>query len=281
MHQLAGSGQQPLQNHFNRRAWLWCGAAYDQRMFLKLKSHSLAIFLISISLVGCVSFKPDTALPVTVVASPNQDVRRPTMVVIHYTSNDDVEHSLDTLTSAVRKVSAHYLIDRQGRLYQLVPEERRAWHAGQSYWAGESDINSRSIGIELDNNASEPFDERQISTLLNLLQDIQTRHRIKPANIVGHSDVAPGRKVDPGVYFPWRRLAASGFGLWCESPEAVTESSETIEMLLTALGYDPRIPEASRLAFKSHYLNNGDGVIADDRSLEIKIAQCLYEQKAR
>lgn len=250
-------------------------------MFCKRKSLGLAIVLIAISLVGCASFKPDTALPVTVVASPNQDLRRPTMVVIHYTSNDDIKHSIDTLTSAARKVSAHYLIDRQGRLYQLVPEDRRAWHAGQSYWAGESDVNSRSIGIELDNNGSEPYDEPQISTLLNLLQDIQTRHRIKPASVVGHSDVAPGRKVDPGVYFPWRRLAASGFGLWCETPETATGASVSMATLLTALGYDPRIPEASLHAFRSHYLSHGDAGVADDASQEIKIAQCLYEQKLK
>lgn len=233
------------------------------------------------ALAGCASFQPDTSLPVAVVASPNHDARHPTMVVIHYTSNDDIDHSLDTLTSAHRKVSAHYLIDRQGKLYQLVPEDRRAWHAGKSYWAGITDINSTSIGVELDNNGSEPYATEQIDTLLNLLGDIKIRHRIRARNIVGHSDVAPGRKIDPGVYFPWRRLAASGFGLWCDNPEEIMDASTDMLTILTLIGYDPSNPVAARQAFKTHYLTNEDGAILEDESRERKVAQCLQQQIGR
>lgn len=239
------------------------------------------IGLMAVLLVGCASFQPDTTLPVRVVASPNHDVRQATMVVIHYTTNDDADQSLDTLTSPTRKVSAHYLIDAQGTLYQLVPENRRAWHAGQAYWAGVTDINSTSIGIEIDNTGDEPFEEAQIVTLLNLLTDLQTRHKIRAADIVGHADVAPGRKVDPGPYFPWRRLAQAGFGLWCDNPVANADASINVDALLTALGYDPRLPESARQAFREHYLAKDDGTTVADEALERGMAQCLLEQRQR
>lgn len=228
---------------------------------------------------GCASFQPDTTLPTTVVASPNHDARQATMVVIHYTTNDDAADSLQTLTSPVRKVSAHYLIDRQGGLYQLVPENRRAWHAGQAYWAGVTDINSVSLGIEIDNAGNAPFDEAQIATLLNLLSDIQTRHKIRAANVVGHADVSPGRKVDPGPYFPWRRLAQAGFGLWCDQPIPDPDVTGDVSALLVQLGYDPRLPDSSRAAFREHYLAKGDGTTVQDEALERAMARCLLEQR--
>lgn len=235
--------------------------------------------LVPLLTLGCTSFKPDTSLPATVIASPNYDLRRPTMIVIHYTSNNEPERSIETLTSPVRKVSAHYLVDGQGRLYQLVPESQRAWHAGQSYWAGTTDINSTSIGIELDNNGSEPYKDTQINTLIALVRDMQERHRIKPMNVVGHSDVAPGRKVDPGPYFPWAKLAESGIGLWCTNP-SVTKIREGVLLndLLIGLGYDPKIPEQSRQAFRSHYLSDGNGAVSGDDAKALLVAQCLLDQ---
>ena len=246
------------------------------------KSSLTGLFgLLVVFLAGCASFQPDTSLPARVVASPNHDARQATMVVIHYTTNEDVDHSLNTLTSSLRKVSAHYLIDAQGNLVQLVPENRRAWHAGQAYWAGVTDINSASIGIEIDNTGSGPFEEAQITTLLNLLTDLQTRHKIRAANVVGHADVAPGRKVDPGPYFPWRRLAQAGFGLWCDKPVENPDAAVDVNALLVALGYDPRLPESSRQAFREHYLANGDGSAVQDEALERGMAQCLLEQRQR
>lgn len=240
---------------------------------------SVPVASMAVIMSGCASFQPDTRLPTTVVVSPNHDSRQATMVVIHYTTNDDAADSLQTLTSPVRKVSAHYLIDRQGGLYQLVPENRRAWHAGQAYWAGVTDVNSASIGIEIDNTGSEPFDDAQIVTLLSLLSDIQTRHKIRAANIVGHADVAPGRKVDPGPYFPWRRLAQAGFGLWCDQPVPDPDATVDVSALLVQLGYDPRLPDSSRAAFREHYLAKGDGTTIQDEALERAMARCLIEQR--
>ena len=171
-------------------------------------------------LSGCAPLPLYTALPVEVRPSPNFGERRPNYVIIHHTTNNTVEQALVTLTSRMREVSAHYLIGRDGRIIYLVDEQKRAWHAGDSYWGGNRDLNSSSIGIELDNNGNEPFAEAQISVLIDLLRDLTGRWSIPPANVLGHGDIAPGRKVDPSALFPWRRLAEAGFGLWCEPPYA-------------------------------------------------------------
>ena len=144
--------------------------------------------------------------------SPNWDERAlpVTMVVLHYTEMER-EAALARLTDPEAKVSAHYFISEDGEVVRLVDEDKRAWHAGASYWRGHRDVNSASIGIELDNpghaNGYRPFPEAQIDALLPLLADIVRRHDIPRANVVGHSDVAPARKIDPGELFPWARLA--------------------------------------------------------------------------
>jgi N-acetylmuramoyl-L-alanine amidase len=154
--------------------------------------------------------------------SPNFDSRAghtaPDMVVVHYTGMETAEAALDRLVDPEAKVSAHYLIDEAGKCFALVPEFQRAWHAGVSSWQGETDINSLSIGIELANKGHEfgypDFPEAQIVTLLELLGDIRQRWPIDPRRVVGHSDVAPGRKADPGEKFPWKRLADNGYAVW-------------------------------------------------------------------
>ena len=179
----------------------------------------IATLLLSLALSACAPLTPRGGSSAAEWApSPNFGVRRANYVILHHTSNDTLAQAQRTLSDPERSVSAHYLVGRDGRLLQLVDEHQRAWHAGASWWGGHTDINSASIGIELDNNGSEPFADAQIDTLLRLLADIQARHRIPRANFIGHADVAPGRKTDPSALFPWRRLAAAGFGLWCESP---------------------------------------------------------------
>lgn len=156
--------------------------------------------------------------------SPNHEPRQGPvdMLVFHYTGMDTAEGARRWLCSTESKVSAHYLVDEAGAVTQMVGEDRRAWHAGVSCWAGQTDINSCSIGIEVHNMG--PFSERpefpdaQIAALVGLAGDILARHRIAPRRVLAHSDVAPGRKVDPGPYFPWQALAAEGIGLWREPP---------------------------------------------------------------
>ena len=154
--------------------------------------------------------------------SPNFDERQlpVSMIVLHYTGMPDAEGALDRLTSPEAKVSCHYLIDEDGTAYRLVDERMRAWHAGKSRWRGISDINSASVGIEIVNPGHEfgyrDFPDAQIGAVVTLLGEIRARWTIPDARILGHSDVAPDRKQDPGERFPWRRLALAGHGLWAD-----------------------------------------------------------------
>jgi N-acetylmuramoyl-L-alanine amidase len=185
--------------------------------------------------------------------SPNFDARTapPDMIVLHYTGMRTGEAALERLRDAGAKVSAHYLIEEDGRVFAMVAEERRAWHAGVSFWKGERDINAVSIGIELVNPGHEfgyrAFPAPQIATLIGLLDEIRGRWSVPDARIIGHSDVAPQRKQDPGEMFPWARLAQAGHGLWIEPPAApgapLGEGDEgtgvfALQAGLTRLGYD-------------------------------------------
>ncbi len=162
-------------------------------------------------------------------SSPNHDERTLpiTLLVLHYTGMESGEAALARLTDAEAKVSAHYMIEEDGRVFQLVREDRRAWHAGVAEWAGITNVNSASIGIELVNgghNVPNPdgslpeFPDAQINALIPLCKDIMARHTIPAKGVVGHSDIAPERKDDPGEAFPWSGLAAAGIGLWPGEP---------------------------------------------------------------
>ncbi|MEP4197607.1 MAG: N-acetylmuramoyl-L-alanine amidase [Aliishimia sp.] len=141
---------------------------------------------------------------------PRRDGLRPSLIVLHYTAMASAQAAQDRLCDPKAEVSAHYLIARSGEILSLVPEELRAWHAGAGEWNGQTDINSRSIGIELDNNGRAPFSAVLMDTLMGLLPKIMSRHGIGPEGVIGHSDMAPGRKVDPGARFDWARLERSG-----------------------------------------------------------------------
>lgn len=166
------------------------------------------------------------------------------MLILHYTGMASAAAALDRLTSPEARVSAHYLIDEDGTTWRLVPEARRAWHAGISCWGGRHDINDRSIGIELVNPGHEfgyrDFAEAQMAALEALCRAILARHRVPPRHVLGHSDVAPQRKADPGERFPWRRLAQAGIGFWPEAaPGAATPRDIAgVQRLLAAIGYE-------------------------------------------
>lgn len=150
--------------------------------------------------------------------SPNYNARKngakPSLIILHYTGMPSAQGALDRMCDPAAEVSAHYMIDKDGTLYQLVAEDKRAWHAGVSFWKGEADINSHSIGIELVNGGHEigyePFPAAQIDALMRLLPQIMQRHGIKPEGVIGHSDIAPERKLDPGPTFPWDKLKHAG-----------------------------------------------------------------------
>jgi N-acetylmuramoyl-L-alanine amidase len=230
------------------------------------------------TLGACTQITPRANVSYEERPSPNFNERRPNFVIIHYTTHDNAERSLSTLTDPLREVSAHYLVARDGTIYYLVDELARAWHAGDSYWGGTRDLNSASIGIELDNNGEEPFTEAQIESLLKLLADIKARYKIPAANFLGHGDVAPVRRSDPGRRFPWRRLAEHGFGLWCEPPYPKAPDAADTALLLAALGYDTRDLDAAVAAFKVHFVPDdpSEEMTAEDQAL----LYCLVAKKA-
>ena len=243
----------------------------------RIPSLPLVVCVLGTLLAACAPLPPQPTMAIRQVPSPNFDDRRPNLVVLHHTTDDTLDEALATLTSPERKVSAHYLVGRDGEIVQLVDEKHRAWHAGKSWWGGNTDINSTSIGIELDNNGYEPFADAQIDALLSLLADIQQRHNIPAANFVGHADVAPARKVDPSELFPWKKLAEHGFGLWCDAPLPPAPPSFELMLTLAALGYDPATPDASQRAFRLHFLRSDETPSGEQ---ENALAFCLLNKKS-
>lgn len=152
----------------------------------------------------------------------------PDILLMHYTGVPTPEFAIDILTSGEREVSCHYLVRQDGSIVHMVDEDKRAWHAGKSWWEGAGDVNSRSVGIEICNPGHgenyHDFPDRQIETVVALSKDIIERHAIKPCRVLAHSDVAPGRKIDPGEKFPWARLADEGVGVWA-APAAIAGGS--------------------------------------------------------
>ena len=196
--------------------------------------------------------------------SPNHDARPEgaaiDILVLHYTGMKTADEALARLTDPASKVSAHYTIGRDGRVFAHVPEERRAWHAGISYWAGERNVNARSIGIELVNPGHEfgyiPFTDEQMASLIDLAGGILARHPIPAHRVLGHSDVAPARKTDPGELFPWARLAEFGIGVWPK--RAISGPPVPCEDGLKRFGYglppDADVPLADVVtAFQRHF----------------------------
>jgi N-acetylmuramoyl-L-alanine amidase len=243
----------------------------------------LALAIGAAAVAACAPLQPQGPnLPVVWQPSPNFDERRPNFVILHQTTNDAAERALRTLSDPLKKVSAHYLVERDGTIHQLVDERARAWHAGASYWGGQTDLNSASIGIELDNNGEEPFAKAQIAALLPLLADLKARYNVPSANFLGHGDVAPGRKVDPSRHFPWKRLAGQGFGLWCDDPPPAPPSFDVV-LGLRALGYkvgDGDTASDATRAFRRHW-GSGDEAADTLDDIDKAMLHCLVGLRER
>jgi N-acetylmuramoyl-L-alanine amidase len=238
------------------------------------RSGYLAIFICYLPSMAL--FTADSFIVADVVPSPNFDARKhglpPDMVLLHYTGMQSGDAALNRLTSGDSKVSAHYVVFEDGRIVQCVPEHLRAWHAGVSCWAGERDINARSIGIELVNPGHEfgyvPFPEEQMAALIDLAGDILKRHPIPPHRVLGHSDVAPARKTDPGEFFSWAQLADFGIGLWPQDGGAAL--AQPVESALAGFGYGVEgVPlDVVVAAFQRHFRPARVDGIADRSTIE-------------
>lgn len=236
---------------------------------MQSKPWRTAVICVAMLLAACTHAPPRNPMA-DWVSSPNHSARKPMLIVLHYTEQESVAKSLHTLRTrnSGGPVSAHYLIGERGDLYQLVADERRAWHAGGGNWGTISDVNSASIGIEIDNDGREPFTEAQIATLLRLLDDLCTRHGIPRTHVIAHADMAPTRKIDPGRLFPWQRLAEAGFGRWPAADRGPAPSGFDPVLALRLLGYPLDDPAATIRAFHLHY-RGIDTTTLDDEDASI------------
>jgi len=212
---------------------------------------------------------PADSLPATPywVGTVNFNLRKPNYVIIHHTAQKSTQQTLKTFTLTKTQVSAHYVIGRDGQVYHMLNDYLRAWHGGVARWGSITDINSVSIGIELDNDGTEPFQEAQLASLLKVLGRLKRTYNIPAANFIGHGDIAPVRKSDPSALFPWPMLAARGFGLWYDAavltdttaaPFAADSLGRPLPGLtpreaLRIIGYDTQDLPAAITAFKRHF----------------------------
>ncbi|WP_299390558.1 N-acetylmuramoyl-L-alanine amidase [uncultured Gelidibacter sp.] len=250
----------------------------------------------------------------TWVGTTNFSLRRPNLVIIHHTAQDSVEHTLKTFTLPRTQVSSHYVIGANGEIYHMLNDLYRAWHGGSGKWGSNTDINSSSIGIELDNNGFTEFSPLQIESLLELLKDLKEKYKIPTANFIGHADIAPTRKSDPNKTFPWKKLAEEGFGLWyddiLEEPLQPIEDSAVVssnipqdvidigneavditpaptaikaplldvapEVALKIIGYDVSNLPAAIKAFKLHFIQTEVNDTLTD--YDLKVLNNLYKK---
>ena len=210
------------------------------------------------------------------VGTTNFNLRKPNYVVIHHTAQSSCNQTLQTFTLPRTQVSAHYVICRDGTVHHMLNDYLRAWHGGIAKWGNNTDINSSSIGIEIDNNGFEPFTEPEIVSLLNILSGLKKAYNIPAANFIGHADIAPTRKNDPNVNFPWKRLADSGYGVWWKDTTGISvpENFNHIQAL-RLIGYDTRDSLAVFQNFKRKYeqIDSSKVFLPEDR----KVLYSLYK----
>ncbi|WP_236032560.1 N-acetylmuramoyl-L-alanine amidase [Algoriphagus pacificus] len=230
------------------------------------------------------------------VGTTNFSIRRPNFVIIHHTAQDSLGQTISTFTKTSTQVSSHYVIGRDGTIVQMLNDYLRSWHAGRGKWGNVTDLNSVSIGIELDNNGFEPFSEEQIASLLILCKRLKWKYGIPTANFIGHSDIAPSRKVDPNKYFPWKKLAEEGYGFWYDeevvypqinpldtNTSIPLQSSDSLPLdafdpviALRIIGYDVSNPALAIQSFKLHFVQQE--VSSELTDLDIRILKNLYKK---
>ena len=210
------------------------------------------------------------------VGTTNFGLRKPNFVIIHHTAQSSCDQTLRTFTLSATQVSAHYVICKDGIVHHMLNDFYRAWHAGTSLWGNTTDLNSASIGIELDNNGYELFPEPQLNSLLRVLDSLKTKYQIPTENFLGHADIAPTRKSDPNVLFPWKLLADKGFGVWYDDTTGVTVPKNfDVEISLRTIGYSIRDTTAAIGSFKRHFMQDTVPVL---NKQDIKVLYKLVEK---
>lgn len=191
------------------------------------------------------------------VGTTNFNLRKPNFVIIHHTAQNSCDETLKTFTLSRTQVSAHYVICKDGTIHHMLNDYMRAWHAGIGKWGNDVDINSSSIGIELDNNGFETFSDAQLQSLLVLLESLKKKYNIPTANFIGHADIAPARKNDPNIFFPWKELADKGFGYWYnDTTNVIIPQPFNHLQALRIIGYDIKDTSAAIVAFKRHWIQD-------------------------
>lgn len=217
-------------------------------------------------------------LPKWFVGTTNFNMRKPNFVIIHHTAQNSCDQTLQTFTLPRTQVSAHYVICKDGTIRHMLNDYLRAWHGGIAKWGNLTDVNSASIGIELDNNGLEPFADNQIRSLIKLLDTLKRRYVIPASNFIGHADIAPTRKNDPNIYFPWKMLADSGFGAWyADTTFTVVPETFNNVQALRIIGYDVKDSLAAILAFKRHFIQDTVAILNEgDRKILFNVSRQFY-----
>ncbi|SEA95196.1 N-acetylmuramoyl-L-alanine amidase [Pedobacter hartonius] len=187
------------------------------------------------------------------IGSVNFGIRKPNFVIIHHTAQTSTDQTIKTFTLKSTQTSAHYVVGRDGKVVHMVNDYLRANHAGVAKWGNETDLNSCSLGIELDNNGDEPYSDAQINSLISLLTTLKKKYNIPVQGFIGHSDIAPKRKIDPNK-FPWKKLAEQGFGLWYDDILQIPPPEFDATVALRIIGYDISNMPAAIIAFKRHFV---------------------------
>ncbi|RYU89558.1 N-acetylmuramoyl-L-alanine amidase [Mucilaginibacter terrigena] len=209
------------------------------------------------------------SVPSEFIGTVNFNLRKPNYVIIHYTAQDSLGQTIKTFTLVKPQVSAHYVISKDGKVVHMLNDYLRAWHAGVSKWGSISDMNSCSIGIELDNKGNEPFSGAQMSSLITLLAKLKKDYNIPTANFIGHGDIAPGRKPDPGILFPWELLAQKGFGYYSDMLIVPAPANFDSATALRLIGYDTRNLPAAIGAFKRHFVQREESTRLTQFDLDV------------
>ena len=244
------------------------GPYYATDQFYKHHADSIAK-VIELAQPPALADSSGAAVPSAFVGTVNFNMRKPNYVIIHFTAQDSIGQTLHTFTVSRTQVSAHYVVAKDGKVYHMLNDYLRAWQAGISKWGSVTDMNSCSVGIEIDNNGNEPYTDAQVRSLLALLGYLKKTYNIPRANFIGHQDIAPLRKPDPGPYFPWKVMAEHGFGYWSDDVLELAPEGFDYVTALRLIGYDTSNLNAAIVAFKRHFVQKDSGPALSQLDLNV------------